>query len=176
MAMRTRLTILALLVCAGPILGQDRESWRFWTVGDGLQESFTFSLALAADGRVTARHGAVRFMSVLDGYGVSRIPDPHRSGRTDWSGSGRATRAEDGSTWTTVDGRLMQYAGGEWKQHALPPGAGKLVATAPSGKVVLVLSSDGLRRYDARSGEWLDLRTARNSRMGPFTALNARGP
>src|SRR6478736_6142317 len=117
--MRIWLAILVALTLGPCARGQDREVWRFWTVADGLQESFTFSLALTPDGGLTARHGAVRFMSVLDGYGVSRIPDPHRSGRTDWSGSARATRAEDGSTWTTVDGHLMQYAGGEWKHHAL---------------------------------------------------------
>jgi signal transduction histidine kinase/CheY-like chemotaxis protein len=113
-------------------------------------------------------------MTVLDGYGVSRIPDPHRAGRTDWAGSGRATPAADGSTWTTVDGRLMQYLNGEWKQHDLPSGGEKLITAAPAGRFVVVLQSGGLRLYDPGSREWRDLRTPRNSRIAPFSAMSAR--
>ena len=53
--------------------------WRFWTVADGLPESYTFSLGLGADGSLTARHGAVRYMSVLDGYVVNRISVDERT-------------------------------------------------------------------------------------------------
>jgi signal transduction histidine kinase/CheY-like chemotaxis protein len=174
--MRIWLAIVAALAAVPSARAQDREVWRFWTVTDGLQESFTFSLALAPDGSITARHGAVRSMSVLDGYRVSPIPDPHRSGRTDWAGSGRATKAADGSTWTTVDGRLMRYVNGGWKQYSLPASAGRLITVAPAGNIALVLLADGLRLYDARSATWRDLRTGRNSRIGPFNAMSARAP
>src|SRR5436309_3224267 len=124
--MRNWVAALALSMLPSSAWAQDREMWRFWTVADGLQESFTFSLGLAPDGSMTARHGAVRFMSRLDGYGVSQIPDPRRSGHTDWAGSARATMAPDGSTWTTADGRLMQYCNGQWTQHYLAKGDEKL--------------------------------------------------
>ena len=48
--------------------------WRYWTAADGLPETFTGALTATPDGRIWARHGAVSWMSLLDGYSVTLIP------------------------------------------------------------------------------------------------------
>jgi signal transduction histidine kinase/CheY-like chemotaxis protein len=44
------------------VVAQDHDLWRFWTLSDGLQETFSYSLGLGPGGSVTIRHGAVPFM------------------------------------------------------------------------------------------------------------------
>src|ERR1019366_3054679 len=85
-------------------IAQDHDAWRFWTRSDGLQESYSYSLGLGPGGLLTVRHGAVPFMTVLDGYEVVRIPEPYRTDRVDGVTRGRATPGADGSTWGGVNG------------------------------------------------------------------------
>ena len=54
----------------------ERPRWRFWTAADGMRESYTYSLSLDSAGRVWVRHGAVHEMSVLETFGVTRLPEP----------------------------------------------------------------------------------------------------
>jgi signal transduction histidine kinase/CheY-like chemotaxis protein len=70
----------------------------------------------------------------------------------------------------------MQYVNQQWKQHVLPPDSDKLITAAPVGRFVVVLFAGGLRLYDPGSQQWRDLRTPRNSRIGPFHAMSARAP
>jgi hypothetical protein len=65
---------------APAVVAQDHAMWRFWTLSDGLQESYSYSLGLGPGGSVAIRHGAVPFMSVLDGYGVRPLADGRRQG------------------------------------------------------------------------------------------------
>jgi len=90
--------IAAFVVCvfASAATAQDHDLWRFWKFSDGLQETFSYSLGVGSDGSVTIRHGAVSFMSVLDGYRVTHIADPHLDVRVDGVTRGRATLAENG--------------------------------------------------------------------------------
>src|ERR1039457_7690228 len=67
------LLLLPLAVC---LHGDDRPSWRSWTASDGLQETYSFSLTVNANGEVCIRHGTVPFLSVLDGYSIRKEPDP----------------------------------------------------------------------------------------------------
>ena len=82
----------AVCVLAPAVAAQDHDQWRFWTAADGLQETFSYSLGLGPDGSATVRHGAVRFMSVLDGYRVVHIVDPHGDVRVDGVTRGRAAK------------------------------------------------------------------------------------
>ena len=78
--MQKSLAAFALCLCmlAPAVVAQGHDPWRFWTIADGLQETYSYSLALGPGDSVTIRHGAVPFMSFLDGYGVVRIPEPYR--------------------------------------------------------------------------------------------------
>jgi signal transduction histidine kinase/ActR/RegA family two-component response regulator len=174
--MSRRTLLLAAWLFTTALSAQNGETWRYWTVADGLQETFTFSLSVGPNGYVTARHGAVASMSVLDGYGVNKIPDPHRSGRTDTDSSARATISVHGSTWTTVEGKLMEYRDGRWILHYQAQPDERLIIAAPAGRRVIVLLAGALREYDPSSGKWQDLKTAGNSRIGRFLDMTARPP
>ena len=165
---------LALCICAPGAIAQDHALWRFWTLSDGLQESHSYSLGLGPGGSVTIRHGAVPFMSVLDGYGVVRIPEPHPAVKVNDATRGRATSGANGSTWAVIAGNLMEYRGGRWiARYQTPPGL-RLIAAAPVGNRVVVLFSSAVREYDPAGGTWTDFRNQGNTRLGSFTAMTAR--
>jgi len=169
--------VAAIVACvlAPAVYAQDHDAWRFWTVADGLQETYSYSVGIDAGGSVTVRHGAVRFMSVLDGYGHTRLPDLHGLSRTDWSICGRATLAEDGSTWTATDGRLTAYRAGAWVTYETPPDL-LLITALPSGKRVIVLFATSLREFDPATAAWREWRNPDNTGLGEFTMLAGRAP
>jgi signal transduction histidine kinase/CheY-like chemotaxis protein len=167
---------IVLCVFAPAAVAQDHDLWRFWTRADGLQESYSYSLGLGPGGPVTVRHGAVAYMSVLDGYGVARIPEPYPAIRVDASTRGRATAGESGSTWAAVNGNLMEYRAGQWiMQYQTPPGL-HLIAAAPAGKRIIVLFSTALRAYDPASRTFSPLKNPDDTHLGRFTAMTARAP
>ena len=170
--------VVAFVVCvlAPAMAAQDHGSWRFWTRSDGLQETFSYSLGLGADGSVTVRHGAVSFMSVLDGRGVVRIPEPYPTVRVNGVTRGRATLGANGSIWAVINGDLMEYRADRWVLRYHPPPGLRLIAAAPAGNRVIVLFSTVLREYDPTGGTWRELRNQDNSRVGGFTAMTARAP
>jgi signal transduction histidine kinase/CheY-like chemotaxis protein len=174
--MQKWIAAIALFLFAPAVVAQDRDIWRFWTLSDGLQETFSYSLGLGPGGSVTIRHGAVPFMSVLDGYTVVHIADPHLEVRADEFTRGRATRAANGSAWAAIDGNLMEYRAGRWiLQYRRPPGL-RLITAVPAGSRVIVLFSTALREYDPAGQTWREFRNQDNTRLGGFTAMTARAP
>src|ERR1700693_1494535 len=67
---------LVLLPLEPTAFSQSRLDWRFWTASDGLPESFVRKLSKGPDGSIWIRNGVVGSMSILDGYGVTVIPEP----------------------------------------------------------------------------------------------------
>jgi signal transduction histidine kinase/ActR/RegA family two-component response regulator len=166
----------ALFVFAPAVAAQDHDRWRFWTFSDGLRETFSYSLGLGPGGSVTIRHGAVPFMSVLDGYGVVRIADPNLPDRVNAVTRGRATSGANGSTWAAIDGNLMECRDGRWiLQYRTPPGL-RLITAAPAGNRVIVLFSTAVREYDPADGTWREFRNQDNTGLGGFTAMTAWAP
>jgi len=91
---------LVSLLCPSSALPQTLFDWRFWTAADGLEESFVRNVARGRDGRLWVRHGAVDKMSILDGYGVVRIPEPRVGGVVDdWGRLARVYAGGDGEAW-----------------------------------------------------------------------------
>src|SRR5260370_24074176 len=146
-AMHKRVAAFALCMFCPAVSAQDQDLWRFWTRSDGLQETYSYSLGIGEGGSVTIRHGAVPFMSVLDGYGVVRVPEPYPTVRVDGVTRGRATPGANGSTWAAIDGHLMEYRGRRWiLRYQTPPGL-HLITAAPAGKLVVDSFSSPLHQY-----------------------------
>jgi signal transduction histidine kinase len=166
----------ALCVFSPAVAAQDQDLWRFWTRSDGLQETYTYSLGLGRGGSLVVRHGAVPFFSVLDGYGVARIPEAYPTISVDSVSRGRVTPAANGSFWAAIEGNLMEYSAGRWTlRYQTPPGL-RLIAAAPAGKLVLVLFSTTLREFDPATGTWSTWKSPADTRLGGFTAMTARDP
>src|SRR5580692_5220955 len=77
---------VAVLLCAasGVVRADDQVNWRSWGVRDGFAETYAYRLSATPNGSVYARHGAVRTMSIFDGYTVTRIPEPRHGAITQW--------------------------------------------------------------------------------------------
>jgi hypothetical protein len=174
-AAKTVLRLAALFLLAHlPLDAQGKEDgmWRHWTDTDGLVETFTGSLTVMPNGQVWARHGSVASMSVLDGYGVTRIPEARLNLRDD--SSSRRVYASPGTTpWAPSDRGLSEFVSGSWilRYQAAPDQP--VLAAVPAGKRVLVLFSGALREYDPPAGTWKDLAALRNTRILPFNRMIA---
>lgn len=98
--------------------------WRNWDVSDGLAEEFTSAITRGPSGAVWINHGDTDEMSRVDGYEVSRIPDPgptriaiyEAPGGMLWSFSGDA-RTGDYSQWRTG---LQRFIDSEWVRIEVP--------------------------------------------------------
>ncbi|MEO7144894.1 MAG: response regulator [Bryobacteraceae bacterium] len=183
---RARLVIPAVLLlpllpavagaqAAGPAASgpSSADAWRTWTVHDGLVESYVYSLSLAPDGRIWMRHGAVRFMSELDGYTVTRLPDPRSATQPDWSNTASVQTGSQGESWTIEDGALKEYKNGRWLVAAGSPGH-HLLAAIPAGNIILVLTADALMEYDPAAQHWRTVQAA--ARIAPFLKMIAGPP
>ncbi len=82
--------VLFLCTAAGQLRADDQVHWRFWGVRDDFVETYTNRVSVTPNGSVYARHGAVRAMSVFDGYKVTRIPEPRRTVQAYLPGETRA--------------------------------------------------------------------------------------
>src|SRR5260370_10158784 len=173
-AMHKKVAAFALYLFCPAVAAQDQDLWRFWTRSDGLQETYSYSLGFGEGGSVTIRHGAVPFLSVLDGYGVVRIPDQHIPDRVNSVTRGRATPGANGATWTASDGNLTEYRAGRWILRYLTPRGLRLITAAPAGNRVIVLFSDAVREYDPAGGAWSPWRSPGGTRLGDFTAMTAQ--
>jgi len=144
--------------------------WRYWTAADGLGETFTAALTVTADGRVWARHGAVPVMSILDGYGVTRIPEAHLYARDDQL-SRRVHLSPGGTPWAATDGGLAEFVNGAWILRYHATADQPVLAAIPTEKRVLVLFPGALREFDPITGAWADVEAVRNSRIRPFNRM-----
>lgn len=94
----------------------DALEWRFWRAADGLGESWTVQIAEDPEGRVLLNHGHVDFMSIIEPYGVRRIPSPGQ-----WS---PAPADPNGGIWAVYWNPLrdfvagfQRYADGRWTRY-----------------------------------------------------------
>jgi len=169
----SRYILLLTLPCALPFSLQQPEKCRFWTAADGLRQSYTYSLSLDPAGRVWARHGAVHEMSLLNSYTVSLLPEPRDGERIDWESNARVYTSATGSSWTVAEGALKEWKDGRWITHLRAPPGRRLIAAAPLATTVIVLFDDALREYDPAGRSWRDLKTPRDTPIGPFLAMTA---
>ena len=155
---------------AGMLRADDRSLWRSWGVGDGFTETYSYVVS-ATEGRAYIRHGAVSSMSLFDGYGVTRIPDPRGSAQPDFASTKRVYGGSDGSLWTTSLDALQAYRDGKWAVRYRAPAGHRVLAAVPRGRRVMVLLEDGLREFDPDRERWREIRTAENSGIAPFRAM-----
>ena len=165
--------LVLALACALQLGAQDSERWRYWTASDGLRESYSYSLSLDPGGKAWVRHGAVNEMSVLDRYGVVRLPEPRSGERINWESNARVYSSSRGFSWTVTEGALKEWKNGRWIEHFRAPPGRRLIAAAPLDSTVIVLLDDAVREYDPREGSWRDVKASAGSTIGPFLALTA---
>ncbi len=175
--MRTRnqigifLVFLSILPGAGKLRADDRILWRSWGVRDGFTETYSYAVSATPEGNAYVRHGAVLTMSLFDGYGVTRIPEPRGNAQPHWPSTRRVYAALGGTLWTSSFDALKQYRDGKWTVRYTPAAGARILAAVPAGGRVLVLFEDRLREFDPQREVWRDLRTAESSAIGPFLTI-----
>ena len=165
-----RLAVLLIMwSVAGVPLAEDRVQWRLWGVRNGLAETYTYRVSATPDGSVYARHGAVRTMSVFDGYEVTRVPEPRRGAQTNWRpGEVRVYGCPGCAPWVISDGELRAFQDGRWVTHRSPSDRERLVGAVPTGNRVLVIADTGLQEYTPATRTWREIKAARDSAIRPF--------
>ncbi len=170
MKISPRTALRAILLLAGALPAQGPPpSWRFWDVADGLEESYCRRLAIDSNGRVWIRHGAVRSMSMLDGYSSHKVPEPRLGDTPIWESMARVFATPEGEAWTIEEGTLKQYRDRHWIAHPPESPVDRLVTAVPAGPArAIVLSAGRLQEYDATSRSWKVLKLASESHIGLF--------
>src|SRR5260370_26985836 len=171
-----RISAIVLLLAVPGAFAQSRLDWRFWTASDGMPESYVRKLSRGPDGRIWIRNGVVDSMSILDGYGITQIPEP-RVGRAieDWGLMARVLAGSDGEAWTIENHALKRFAGGQWHIETAEKTGDRMIATAPtSGGRVLVLFSDRLSSYQPGSHAWTVLKSSAEGSVVKFLHMAPR--
>src|SRR5580704_17860735 len=164
---------LVLLLTEPNAFSQSRLDWRFWTASDGLPESFVRKLSKGPDGSIWIRSVVVGSMSILDGYGVTLIPEP-RADRTieDWDLMARVHSGGDGEAWTIENHALKRYKGGQWLIEASEtPGERMIVAMPAGADRVLVLFSDRLSAFQPSQRSWTTIKRSDDCSIGRFLQM-----
>src|ERR1035437_1800427 len=159
---------LTLWAGAGTLRADDGLLWRSWGVRDGLMETYSRTVSMTPGGSVYIRHGAVFSMSLFDGYGITRIPEPRGNAQPYWPSTKRVYAAAGGTLWTTSLDALKEYRDGKWTVRYTPPASRHVLAAVPAGRHVMVLMEDGPREFDPERQSWRKIRTAENSKISPF--------
>ena len=112
---RILFAFLAVSTGAGRLHADDRLLWRSWGVRDGFTETYSYALSVTPEGNAYIRHGAVPSMSLFDGYGVTRLPDPRGNAQPDWPSTKRVYAGADGTLWTTSLDTIEEFRDGKWR-------------------------------------------------------------
>jgi signal transduction histidine kinase/ActR/RegA family two-component response regulator len=164
---------MALLFGAPCGFSQQRSpEWRFWTQSDGLAESSIRCVGSGPDGRIWVRHGAVDSMSVLDGYGVVRLPEMRTGSIADWGLRARAYGARNGEGWAVEAGELRRFVAGRWIVEVAKTDARGMLVVVPAGSHgVLVLFADRLALYQPAGRAWKAIKRREETRLGDFLQM-----
>ena len=171
--------VVALIVsCAGIGLlqGDDQGLWRTWGVRDGFAETYTYRLSVTSNGVAYARHGAVRSMSVFDGYGVIQIREPRRQTQPYLPLLTRTYTCPGCTTWVVSEGELREFTDGQWISRYSPPANEKLVGAFPTGQKVVVIAESSFRQYDRANMTCEEISVGKPSKIAPFRNVTSVTP
>ncbi|HXS93284.1 MAG TPA: response regulator [Candidatus Limnocylindrales bacterium] len=160
--------MLVLCTAAGVACAEDQTAWRFWGVGEGFAETYTYRLSVSRGGVAYARHGSVPGMSLFDGYAVTRLPEPRAGALPYWPAETRVYASPSGSPWVISEGELRAFESGRWVTHYKPRAGERLIAALPAGQHVIVISDKGVREYTPAGKTWQPIDAPSASAIRPF--------
>ncbi len=161
-----------LFLASLPVCGQSGEGWRYWTISDGMLESYSRDLSRSRNGEIWSRHGMMGKLSVLDGEKVSLIPDPVMSDQAWRNWRSRVWPDEMGGAWSLINQEIWWLAGGSWKMEVAARKEKERLDVSPLGDGrLLVLSRDRIEIYDPASKLWELKREANESEIGSYREL-----
>jgi len=160
--------VIALIIHVVTGRAEQRSFWRFWDAQDGLRESYTRTLAVSPNGTIWAVHGDVDKMSLIDGYGITMLPNLTRA-RVTVSGAGQA--------WARTERNVYLLQGDNWVSQPIPELAEhtsrfKDFEIVPLEKdCVLLLLPTRLLHYNGASQITTVVKQAGQTRLGRFNEI-----
>jgi hypothetical protein len=169
-----RLALLGVALSAA--YAQNPVVWRYWSMADGLFESYVSGIKIGQDGVAWARHGRVPSVSAMDGYGIRQVvapggetpvfgcPPPARRPSIRFrarrpgcakAAASHAPRHRKG-LWFASLRALTRLEGGRWESYELPPQWPPLLALTESllvlrdGSIPLRCGGGKILRFDPR--------------------------
>ncbi|MBI4874965.1 MAG: response regulator [Acidobacteria bacterium] len=142
-----------------------------------MPESFTTAITEGPKGTVWIRHGDVSSMTATDGYALRRIPNFRSPDKV--TSQSPVHETGSGQVWTLDPRGLRQYQNGHWVLHPVAAIAamsqderGTSFVPVDPGRV-LVLLSDSLIEYDARTKSVTTIKTAAEAGLGRLHQVKA---
>jgi ligand-binding sensor domain-containing protein len=110
-------------------------------------------------------------MNVLDGYGMTDLPEPRKASQPYWPAEARVYADLRGSPWTVSEGALKEFRDGAWRSRYKAGPGETLLAAIPIRGRTLVLFADRLREFDPDRNTWRDVKSARDTGIAPFLTM-----
>jgi len=139
--------------------------WRYWSTEDGLTESCGLC-QIGMDGKIWIRHGAVDYISFLDGYAVQKRPSPGV-----WL---QVFESRSQQLWSSYSEGVKLFKDGEWQSYPIEGFDLGQVQVLPGGTDrVLVCYPDRLVEFHAPLKASRVIKYATETDLGSFTFLTA---
>ena len=169
-----RWTALALGMALCPVEGQGAARWRYWTVADGLTESFSRVVNRGSNGEIWVRHGTVAKLSVLNGRGVRQIADPWVKSLDSKPRQRRVWPDGAGGAWVVENLGLMRLDGDRWKTEWQGSQSDAPLDMTLYGRGRLVVLFEGrVEMYEVAAKRWVKLRDAQQGKIGRYREITA---
>ncbi|HTB79437.1 MAG TPA: response regulator [Opitutaceae bacterium] len=133
--------------------------WRFWDYSDGLIESHVLHITEDPGGAIWIKHGLINSMDVLNGYTITRVPDP-----LDFQ--------HIHASWTVAPQGLKHYENGKWTLYPCNfPLNGIRDLTPENDDQVFLLTTDLLLSFSRPDKTYRLVKRADETALGHFTGL-----
>jgi signal transduction histidine kinase/DNA-binding response OmpR family regulator len=150
--------VLILLACTAGA-ADPSPVWRFWDYSDGLIESHVLHITKDPNGAIWIKHGLINSMDVLDGYSITRVPDP-----LDFQ--------HIHASWTVTPQGLKHYENGKWILYPCTfPLDGICDLTPENDDQVFLLTKDLLLSFSRPDKTYRLVKRAGETALGHFTGL-----
>ncbi len=155
-----------------PLCAQIEQGWRYWTISDGMFESYSRYLSRSRNGEIWSRHGMIGKLSILEGEKVKLITDPVMSTQDWWNWKSRVCPDGKGGAWTLVNQEILRLNDGTWKVEAAAlKGRQRRDVAVLDDRRLLVMSPDRIETYDPDSKRFEVTREAKQSEIGSYREL-----
>ncbi len=157
---------LALFILFGTpwAISQSFDQWRYWTISDGLEETWSSSISIGPTGKVWVNHGDVTYLSCLDGYHIFSYPSPALSAKV--------LESDRETLWSLREGAILRLKEGSWISYPIDGITTREVPFIPTfNDNILVLLADRLLFLVKESGEVSTLKSVQDTTLGQFNHI-----
>ena len=145
-------------------LTQSFEQWRYWTISDGLEESWSTSISIGPSGKIWINHGDVDHCSCLEGYQIVKYPIP--------SPNVKIKESHKNTLWSICEGGILRFHNETWILYPIPEILDRQIPFLPTlYDDILILLEDRLLLFDGNTNETKIVKKVEETKLGRFNHL-----